>query len=255
MNHFFKYTFFLLIFFTLNISAQEKKEISTFKEANKLYAEENFDKAIIKYEEILDSGYESADLYFNLANAYYRQKKLSSSIYYYEKAKLLAPDNEDIQENAKLAEMLVNNRPTPIPQIGIVKFFNKIITSKNIDFWAYISISMFVIALFSAGYFLISRISKIKKVTFLISLVAIFISALTFIFTLKQNSFLNAGDKGIVFSISTGVNSSPDENSTRLFDIYEGFKVKIADESGIWYKIILEDGKQGWIKKEEVKIL
>ncbi len=246
---------FTLMFFALSISAQEKNEIIIFEKANELYSQKEYEQAIEKYQKVLKNGYESAELYYNLANSYYRTKQLNYSIYYYEKAKLLAPDDEDIQNNSEMAKLLVNNRPTPIPELGIIIFMKKIVTARNHNFWSYLSVSSFIISLFLAAYFLISRSSTTKKITFSVSVVALFISALSFFFTHKQLNFLKAKNRAIVFSVTSPVNSSPDENSTKLFDVYEGFNVKIADVSGVWYKIILEDGKQGWIKKETLKIL
>lgn len=66
---------------------------------------------------------------------------------------------------------------------------------------------------------------------------------------------MNADDKAVVLREKAPVNSSPDANSTLLFEVFEGYKVTIDDRSGVWYKIILEDGKQGWINKEALKII
>ncbi|HNU77225.1 MAG TPA: hypothetical protein PKM75_02565, partial [Prolixibacteraceae bacterium] len=42
------------------------------EEANKHYTDQEFDRAAEKYEQILASGKESAEVYFNLGNAYFK---------------------------------------------------------------------------------------------------------------------------------------------------------------------------------------
>ena len=61
-----------------------------FEIANEMYKKGEYENAIQKYEFIEKSlKQESADLYFNLGNSYYKLNKVAPSIYYYEKALLL----------------------------------------------------------------------------------------------------------------------------------------------------------------------
>ena len=52
-----------------------------FLEANEALIAENYKDAIVKYESILSNGYESTELYYNLGNAYYRDKSIGKSIW------------------------------------------------------------------------------------------------------------------------------------------------------------------------------
>jgi len=203
--------FILLLFiifniFGLNIYANNNENTESLQKANQLYSEKSYEQAIIIYSKILESDYESAALYYNLANSYYRLNELSQSIYYYEKAKMLAPDDEDIKYNSKIAELMVYNKPTPIPQIGIVKFYDNFINSQNINTWSWLSLALFALAISFAVWFVIAKTSRTKKISFTFGAISL-------------------------------------------------YKVTIADDSGEWYKIILEDGKQGWIAKDELRIL
>ena len=77
---------------------------SVFSEANTLYNNGKYAEAIDKYESILDSDQHSAELYFNLGNANYKLNNIAPSIYYYEKALLLEPNDKDIQNNLAFAQ-------------------------------------------------------------------------------------------------------------------------------------------------------
>ncbi len=71
--------------------------------AQKAYEKQQYKTAIVHYERILASGQSSANLYFNIGNAYYKDNQLGKAIYYYELARKLSPGDEDIKTNLKIA--------------------------------------------------------------------------------------------------------------------------------------------------------
>ena len=79
-------------------------------EANKALIAENYNDAIVKYESILDDGYESVELYYNLGNAYYRSEELGKSIWAYLNALDIAPRNRDVAHNLSIANAQIIDR-------------------------------------------------------------------------------------------------------------------------------------------------
>mgnify|MGYP005668241917 CR=1 FL=1 len=55
----------------MNSSGFAELADEVYFESNKALIAENYNDAIVKYESILDDGYESVELYYNLGNAYY----------------------------------------------------------------------------------------------------------------------------------------------------------------------------------------
>ena len=70
-----------------------------FEQGNTLYNESNYSEAIKKYEQILSTEMHSSELYFNLANAHYKLNHIAPSVYYYEKALQLNPNDSEIKQN------------------------------------------------------------------------------------------------------------------------------------------------------------
>ena len=89
---------YLILCFSLFGYAQSNH---VFEEANGLYNDGKYSEAIEKYEEILNSNVHSAELYFNLANANYKLNNIAPSVYYYEKALLLEPNDEEIKNKKR----------------------------------------------------------------------------------------------------------------------------------------------------------
>ena len=89
----------------VSLKAQESSE-SLFTEGNTAYNEAKYNQAAELYEQIIKNGQHSAELYYNLGNAYYRLNQVAESIYFFEKAKQLAPENQDIKINSSFAQKM-----------------------------------------------------------------------------------------------------------------------------------------------------
>jgi tetratricopeptide (TPR) repeat protein len=242
-----KYCLFLfgmLVF--LHISAQDSTQI-LWEKGNAYYTTEEYQQAISAYEKILNSGHESARLYFNLGNAYYKAGNINQAILNYERAKLLAPQDEDIEFNLRLANQFVVTEIEALPQPFFVRWRNRIINMYPADAWAGVSIGSFVFFLGLLGLFIFSRRSSLKLFSFWFGILAIVITGFTFSFAARQKEKINQRKHAIVFCPRITVKSTPAQNSTDLFLLYEGVKVEISDSVNTWKEIRLSDGNVGWL--------
>ena len=128
-------TVLFVLVMALGFSQQE-----SFNKANTFYNNEEYENAIASYEDVLNSGLHSASLYYNLANAHYKLNHIAESIYYYEKALQLDPDNEDVQNNLAFAKKMTIDAIEVIPQSGFSKFYNRFVGTFHYDTWAKIAV-------------------------------------------------------------------------------------------------------------------
>ncbi len=223
------------------------------EEGNQQYINEEFEAAIQTYESVLDSGYEAAELYFNLGNAYFKSHKLTPAILNYERAALLAPNDEDITYNLELARTYVVDKVDILPRFFLREWYTRLIRLLQPDNWAYISIITFVLSLSIFSVYLFIRRYRIKRIAFWFSLLLLFVSVSTFTFSYHHNRITTSHDQAIVFSPSVTVKSAPDESGTDLFLIHEGTRVSIEDTLGIWTEVMLEDGNKGWLLTSDIR--
>src|ERR1022692_3186514 len=123
---------FVLILFTSCVFAQNNNAL--LDSANTAYAKNNFSAAIGYYEKVLASGYESAGVYYNIGNAHYKNKNLPLAILNYEKAKKLAPADEDIGYNLKLVNEKLVDKIEVIPSLFLkdwLSSFLQLLTEKS----------------------------------------------------------------------------------------------------------------------------
>lgn len=241
------------VFTTLFVNAQDQN--SWITEANNFYKQNKFQEAIDYYEKVLNSGYESSELYYNLGNAYYKQNVIAKAILNYEKALLLNPNNEDAKYNLELTNRMVVDKIETLPVFFLTGWVKDLKNLFSSDMWAIISISCFAFALVFISFFLYSRGISFKKLSFWIGFTVLIISVISFIFSNQQKQKVISGKSAIIMSPSVTIKSSPDASGTDLFVLHEGTKVWIEDKISDWNQIKLSDGTKGWLKLENIEII
>ncbi len=226
-----------------------------FARANELYLEGSYEEAIMIYREIINSGYHSAALYYNLGNAYYRSNKITPAILNYERASLLSPGDEDISFNLELARMHVRDRIETLPDFFLNRWWKEARDFMSADAWASVAVATFIITLLFLSVFLISASVPVKKLFFWLAVILFFLSVMSFSLGLDQRNHIRNHNSAIVFSPSVSVKSSPDINSTDLFVIHEGTKVWVEDSIGNWRAVRLSDGNKGWLQRDAIEMI
>lgn len=228
---------------------------AVFEQANTLYNQGKYGEAIDKYTSILDSGNHSAELYFNLANAHYKLNHIAPSIYYYEKALLLSPNDKEIKNNMAFATNMTIDAIDVIPETGWSRFINSITNMMSFDAWAKTSVTFafcFVV-LFLIYYFAYSTLKK--RFTFISSLVSLLLLCVSLAFAFHKFNIDKNNRPAIVFAQESKVKSEPNLRSEEAFRLHEGTKVQVLDTVNNWKKIRLADGKTGWIISDDIKLL
>ncbi|MGV3460828.1 MAG: tetratricopeptide repeat protein [Flavobacterium sp.] len=244
---------YLLLLVTVSTAAQDAGNLYT--EANKLYQSGKYNEAATLYEGILKSRHESAELYYNLGNAYYKQNKIAPAIYNYEKALILDPDNADVQNNLNFAEQKRIDKITPLPKPGLSGLVESWAGGYHYDSWAWGAVVFAFLSLITfAGYYLLKK-EKHKRIFF----AGLCLSVLLFVVSIASSAFLyraaSEDNPGIVFTKSLAVKTDPDNDAADAFRLHEGTKVQVEDLGGDWAKIRLQDNREGWVSSGAIRML
>lgn len=238
-------------------AASTETTLSAVEAAAEAYRTGNFKKSIELYEsvvaEALAENRESAEVYYNLGNAYFRDNQLGKAILNYERAYLLDPGNSDIRHNLRFAQNRTEDRIEPAAVFFLQNWFKGVRDLNSSNRWAVISIIFFLLFLICVTAFLFLRMLWARKTAFYSGIIflLIMIAATTFAFSQKKERIRRDG--AIVMVGAAPVNASPDENSNRLFELHEGTKVKIRNSDGNWYEIEIANGSVGWTAKKNVE--
>ena len=239
----------ILAFTTLWAGEAEK----VFEKANMLYNNERYAEAASLYQQLVDSDFEHPDLYYNLGNAYFKSNEIPKAIYYYEKARKLAPNDKEILHNIEIANRYIIDKPDIVPEPFYKVWWNTWLTLFTPNQWAVIALVLFNILFLLATIFFLIKDVKWKKISFYSGLIILVFTVFSFFFA--YHSYKNSIDhsEAIIFSPSVVVKSSPNEKSVDLFVIHEGLKVKLLEDENGWTKIKIGNGKIGWIKDDDYR--
>ena len=239
----------LLLLLPLSASAVTKAD------ADSAYVRGEYQQAIKDYEALLKQG-ASADLYYNLGNAYYRTENITRAVLNYERALLLSPGDRDIRFNLQMARSKTIDKIIPEQEMFFVTWYRSLISMASVDGWARIALISLAIAIMLALVYLFSDRIWLRKVGFFgaFLMVAVFLCSNLFAHQQKQQLLYRKG--AIVIAPAVTVKSTPAQNGTDLFILHEGAKVTITDASmKDWKEIRLADGKEGWIETRQIEFI
>lgn len=239
----------LLLGWFLPLCAQE----STLKEAEEAYAKEDYTQAIELYESVLKSYGESAMVYYNLGNAYYKAGKVAPAILNYERALLLNPGDSDTRFNLQVARQKTVDKIEPIGEFFLTRWIGTVEDVYSADGWAKWGVASFVLFIGCLVLFFFSKWIRLKKIGFFAGICFLLISLVANLFADSQQDKLLHRADAIVFASTVTVKSSPDASGTDLFILHEGTKVTIKSTLGEWSEIQLEDGNVGWMPSKEIE--
>jgi len=226
-----------------------------FDQGKELYKNGKYQQAINSWMKIVGNGEHSSELYFNLGNAQYKLNHIGPSVYYYEKALQLSPNDEDIKNNLAFAENTRIDAIEPLPKTVFSRWYNSISGLFTFDGWAILAIafSVFFVAFFLLYYFAFSE--RKKRLLFVSSMFlgVLLILSLTMAY-LTYNDY-SKNQPAIIFASEIEVKTEPSMGSNVAFTLHEGTKVQILAQDGNWYRIALADGKDGWIPASDLKQL
>lgn len=232
------------------VKAQNPEEL--FIKANELYNQHSYDSAAIVYKSIINKGYSSATLYYNLGNTYYKLRNYPMSILYYEKSLKLDPNNEDTQHNIEIARAFLSDKIETVPELFIKSWWNKLSNSLSINTWSVISLIILGCLLLCLFLYLTTRTRILKKSMFFICIILTIMTICTFSITTKKSNYIESKNEGIIIMPTITVKSSPSTSSVDLFVLHEGSKVKILDNTGEWDKIKIANGSIGWLPSSTI---
>jgi tetratricopeptide (TPR) repeat protein len=246
------FTFAILMFFTV-LQGFSQDNQTLMNTANSAYNEGLYDSALNVYHRIENENLESAELFYNIGNSYFKNNELALAILYYEKAKKLAPNDEDIEYNLGIANSLIVDKIEKIPVLFYKNWWNYFYNLFNADVWTIISIASWLILLLFVGIFVLTPSRSIKKLSFYFGLFFLFLSIGTFGLASQKYYFTKEHKDAIIFTPTITVKSSPTLNAVDLFVVHEGTKIKILDHVQNWVKIKIPDGSIGWLPEESLK--
>lgn len=229
---------------------------SLWNAANASYAEGRWADAVADYEMISSLGMESAALYCNTGDAYFKEGNLPKAVLYYERALRIDPSYADAAYNLQLMNERIQDRIDVVPEFFLKKWMRDVCYLMSSDAWALLFLVFFGATLALLLMFLLAPSVGGRRTGFFTGIVTLLIAVAALGFSVWQKKDYFSTDEAVVMKPVTSVKSSPSAEATKdLFILHEGTKVKVKDTVGSWNNIELADGRQGWLPASDIEII
>lgn len=236
--------------------AQDAYVDSLWNSANQAYSEGRWTDAAEGYSLISDASLESAALWCNLGDAWYKDGNISKAILCYERALKVDPSYGDARFNLDFLNSQIQDRIEPVPELILKTWMRKISYMLDSDAWAVCFLVFFGLTLAMVLLFLLAPSLSGRRTGFFTALATLLLSIGALSFSIWQKSEYTKADAAIVMRPVSSVKSSPSYEAAKdLFVLHEGTKVKVIDSVGSWNNIELADGRQGWIPSSDIEII
>jgi tetratricopeptide (TPR) repeat protein len=222
-----------------------------FEQGNQLYLEADFTGAAEAYEAVLDAGFESFALHYNLGNAHFKAGELGLAILAWERARALAPSDPDVLANLELARSQTVDAIEPIPRFWLLSVAS---------WWVGLLPRGALIALVAAAWLIVgagvavrvlARRAEVANVGTWAALVGAVVVLVFGTNLFVRELGIGSPERGVILADAVPVRSAPaDQDDLTLFEIHEGTRVRIDERAGEWAEVVLDDGKVGWVLAE-----
>ena len=216
-----------------------------FYQANIYYQEGKYEEAIKGYQRLIDLGWESGNIYYNLGNSYFKKKELGLAVLSYEKARGFIPNDSDLKSNYDYTLQVLNLEPRLFGgwfEKTIYTLFQGMTLDGLVIFLSFIYIVLIVFLTLSLFF------SRLKSFSGLVVCVLIPLFVLSAYALGKRINYLSKF--AVVVNNEVDAKFEPLENATIYFRLSEGSMVEVVEESGDWYKVRRLDNKLAWVKKD-----
>jgi tetratricopeptide (TPR) repeat protein len=217
-----------------------------FEKGNTAFSAGDYAQAISAYQGILGAGYHSAELYYNLGNAYFRAGQLGRAVLYYTRARQLDPRDEDIQANLAFARRFAVDKIEVTEETILLDYVNRFFDfiSLNEITWLAALIYFLTVAAILAHY-IYQWIYLPKPV--IVLLVALFVVTTVLAGVKLDRDALTR--TGVVLDQQTEVKNGPGGDFTNQFTAHAGLMFTIEREESGYYLVDFENRLKGWIIK------
>ena len=220
-----------------------------FKEGLKAFDEGEYENSASHFEKHLTIHSLDEQAYYNLGNAYYRQKKYPHARWAYEKALKIAPNHQDAQHNVKLA---YEKTGLPGEWKSSNSMFALFLFTVQQNFWSIATLTFALFFSLLCVFFFLSSRSERRQLILITNSILLMIMLITLSFAFWHKSHLTQETKGIVITATANAKAAPSTTEKTLFSIPGGQDVQILRHHDDWTEIKISAEHVGWVNTDEI---
>jgi hypothetical protein len=229
----------------------------TMLTASQLYEGGQYAQAAQAYQHLADQGFADSALYYNLANANFKQGDYGRAILNYLRAERLDPRDPDVQVNLALARAQTADQLEVAQPQGLFGALSR--ASQNwlgLNELALITLAAWILVVFLAIVLTSIKPGGMVHRGVRTTLVASALVLLAGVMMLGIRLYVeNDSTVAVVVAPEVLVTSGPGAQYVTQFELHSGAEVELLETRGSWDRIALpgDEGLEGWVPATSVE--
>lgn len=218
-----------------------------FFQANEDYRKGDYEAAAGKYETLIRKGEAGALVFFNLGNSFLRMDDPGRAILNYERARILAPRDKDVDYNLRYARGKTVDKAeyrSDFSWLGWVREFSAVEA-----FWAFAVVNLLFFA--SLGLRILVR----REWTYYLTASLLAAWLMTGISAGAWYGLARSDRRAVVLSPEVTARSGPSEKETALFTLHAGTVAEVERRENGWRLVRFSSDKRGWVPAGDVETI
>jgi hypothetical protein len=256
---------------TLPVAAADNKTTAkaNWERGIQAYKDKDYTTAVEAFQNVVEHDHASADVYYNLGNAYFKlgeqnvagngrkfaNGELGRAVLNYERALKLNPGMDDAEYNLDHAKEFTNDTEA-VPEGLLVRLWHGLASLLSTNMWAALSLLMLFACIVLILTFLLHHSKIVRMTSFFVSLVTALMFVLTTLLSLTQLTTYTDNQRAVIIALdSTPVHASPDSGSKIIRQPSQGVTVQMERTQGDWTEVRFADGEKGWLRTRSVEVI
>ena len=237
----------LILTLTISCSAMAQQEtvLPHFDSGTALLVDGQFSGALEEFEQAEALGWESTELYYNMALAHHRLDDLGQSIRYLEKARALSPEDPKILHSLSVASSHRIDTFSELPKpfwrsaqawaVRTIPIFPA--------FWMGFLLYLVLIGLVIGTYIRYVEGPWVRRARFSSSVVG----GALILYAFTSSVWPPSDERAVVLTNQVSLLEQADPDAAQVLAVHEGLVVKKGSQVSEWTFIQIPNGVKGWV--------
>ncbi len=213
------------------------------------YRQGHYQEAARTFEQVAQTPIRNPGLFYNIGNAHLKAGDIGRAILWYERARLMAPNDPDLRFNLANAVSRVKDRQeTGANLLDVIFFWDNLISLKVLQI---VCICLSVVFFTWAGIRAWTGKKTLSGTGMAILALFLMVCCITGIGMAKQRNRSYA----VIVADQADVRAGTLENAALLFTLHAGTKVRVDEKKDQYLKIVFSKDKIGWVLRDRAEII
>ncbi len=224
--------------------------------ADEAYAAADYTTAIEQYRQAIEAGIApTAELYYNLGCAYFKNGDIAPAILAFERAYLIDPADSDTRYNIELANSRTIDKMNEPARFFLSDWMDDISHWFMLNTWLVIGVALFLCVAAAVLLYWFGTSRTMKIVAFYCGIVALVLCIFANTMAYKSYRFTHDTTQAILMSEVITVKSSPDMSAEDIVVVHFGLKVTLLQRLNGFAEVRLPDGTIGWLPETDFEVI